>query len=417
MNVVPELSLGTPLLEACFEQRFHTSVKSNLAEAELRYVRSQAELGNEPGKSEILLYLVIMAGGSGTRFWPESRRGKPKQFLTLAGERSLLQQAADRCRPWIPPERMRVVTNADHLAETRRQLPDLAREHILLEPCGRNTAPCIGLAAWQVWRDDPGAVLLVTPADHLIRPESEFLATVERAVRLIERRPRSSVLFGIQPSYPATGYGYIERGQTVAAQCEAWQVKTFREKPNSQTARQFIETGNFYWNSGIFVWQAVRILELLHEFQPAIHSGLAQLAARSETIGWEMAVSEEFPKLPSISIDHGVLEPLAERSSADGDVVVIPASFEWDDVGSWQALPKVLGTDNLGNMITGASCQIDTNDCVIRSTADHLVATVGLKDFVVVHTPDATLIAPKGDEAALRKLVALLQERGHDRYL
>ena len=365
-----------------------------------------------------MLYLVIMAGGSGTRFWPESRRGKPKQFLTLAGERSLLQQAADRCRPWIPAERIRVVTNADHLHETRRQLPDLAREHILLEPCGRNTAPCIGLAAWQVWQHDPSAVVLVTPADHLIRPESEFLATVERAVRLIELRPEASVLFGIQPSYAATGYGYIERGGPVAdAQGEAWQVKTFREKPNEQTARRFLETGNFYWNAGIFVWRAARIIELLQEFQPAIHSGLARLAARAATDGWEKAANEEFPKLPSISVDHGVLEPIVARNSADDSVIVIPASFAWDDVGSWQALPKVLGTDGRGNMISGASCQIDTDECVIRSTGDHLVATIGLKGFVVVHTPDATLIAPKGDEAALRKLVALLQERGHDKYL
>jgi mannose-1-phosphate guanylyltransferase len=365
-----------------------------------------------------MLYLVIMAGGSGTRFWPESRRSKPKQFLTLAGERSLLQQAADRCRTWIPAERIRVVTNADHLLETRRQLPDLAREHILLEPCGRNTAPCIGLAAWQVWQHDPGALVLVTPADHLIRPESEFLATVERAVRLIELRPEASVLFGIQPSYAATGYGYIERGEPVAAvQGEAWRVKTFREKPNEQTASRFLETGNFYWNAGIFVWRAARIIELLKEFQPAIHSGLARLGARAKIEGWDKAVNEEFPKLPSISIDHGVLEPIVARNLADDSVMVIPASFEWDDVGSWQALPKVLGTDNRGNMITGAGCQIDTDECVIRSTGDHLVATIGLKGFVVVHTPDATLIAPKGDEAALRKLVALLQERGHDKFL
>jgi mannose-1-phosphate guanylyltransferase len=365
-----------------------------------------------------MLYLVIMAGGSGTRFWPESRRVRPKQFLTLAGERSMLQQAVDRCRPWIPAERVRVVTNADHLAETMRQLPDLAREHILLEPCGRNTAPCIGLAAWQVWQCDPEAVILVTPADHLIRPESEFRSTVERAVRLIEKRPRASVLFGIQPAYPATGYGYIERGQPVAdAEGDAWQVKTFREKPNEETARQFLETGNFYWNSGIFVWRAARIIELLKEFQPEMHAGLARLAARAASAGWEQAVNEEFARLPSISIDNGVLEPIAARHSTDDSLIVVPASFEWDDVGSWQALPKVLGVDDRGNTIIGASCQIDTNDCVIRSAGDHLVATIGLKDFVVVHTQDATLIAPKGDEAALRKLVALLQERGHDKFL
>ncbi len=365
-----------------------------------------------------MLYLVIMAGGSGTRFWPESRHAKPKQFLTLAGERSLLQQAADRCRPWITAERLRVVTNADHLHETQRQLPDLAREHILLEPCGRNTAPCIGLAAWQVWERDPEALLLVTPADHLIRPDSEFRATVERAVRIIEQRPKASVLFGIQPAYPATGYGYIERGQPVSGiDSEAWLVRTFREKPNEVTARQFLDTGSFFWNSGIFVWRAARILELLEEFQPQMHAGLARLATRAKTAGWEQAVNEEFASLPSISIDNGVLEPLAARQSADASVIVIPASFEWDDVGSWQALPKVLGSDSQGNTISGASCQIDTHNCVIRSTGDHLVATIGLQDCVVVHTPDATLIAPKGDEAALRKLVALLKERGHEKFL
>lgn len=365
-----------------------------------------------------MLYLVIMAGGSGTRFWPESRRARPKQFLALSGGRTLIEQAVDRCRPWIPPERMRVVTNAVHLPETLRQLPELAREHILLEPCGRNTAPCIGLAAWQVYQADPHAVLLVTPADHLIRPEAEFRSTVERAVRLIERHPEASILFGIKPTYPATGYGYIERGHPVAtADGTAWQVRTFHEKPNHEAARKFLETADFYWNSGIFVWRAGRIIELLKEFQPAIHAGLERMASRASAAGWETAVNEEFSKMPSISIDYGVLEPVAARDSAAGSVFVIPASFEWDDVGSWQALPAVLGTDGMGNTITGASCQIDTEGCVIRSDSGHLVATVGLKDFVVVHTPDATLIAPKGDDGALRKLVALLQERGYERFL
>ncbi|MBI3866332.1 MAG: mannose-1-phosphate guanylyltransferase [Planctomycetia bacterium] len=365
-----------------------------------------------------MLHLIIMAGGSGTRFWPESRRARPKQFLTLAGERSLLQQAADRCHPWIPVEQISVVTNAAHVAETNRQLPHLTRGHVVPEPCGRNTAPCIGLAAWQVAQDDPDAVLLVTPADHLIRPEAEFRATVERAVRIVQDRPQASVLFGIPPAYPATGYGYIERGAPIGGNGPpAWAVSRFREKPDEATATSFIATGNFYWNAGIFVWRAARILELLAEFQPALYAGLERIAARAKSAGWETALAEEFSKLPSISIDNGVLEPLAARGTPAGSVIVIPASFEWDDVGSWQALPKVLGTDAAGNTVAGTTCQIDTSGCVIRTTGDHLVATIGLKDFVVVHTPDATLIAPQGDEAALRKLVALLEERGHSRFL
>ncbi len=365
-----------------------------------------------------MLYLVIMAGGSGTRFWPESRRGRPKQFLTLAGSRSLIQQAADRCDPWIPPERMRVVTNAAHLAETSSQLPRLAPEHILLEPCGRNTAPCIGLAAWQVLQSDPDAVLLVTPADHLIRPENEFRATVERATNLIKQHPQASVLIGIEPTYPATGYGYIEQGEPLGGtDGRAARVKAFREKPTVETAREYLASGNFFWNSGIFVWRAARIVELLKEFQPAIFSGLERLNDRAKKVGWQAAVEEEFPKMPSISIDYAVLEPVAVQSANKDSVFVIPASFGWDDVGSWQALPEVLGTDAQGNTVTGRSCQIDTEGCVIRSTPDHLVATIGLKDFVVVHTPDATLIAPRGDDAAIRKLVALLKESGHERFL
>jgi mannose-1-phosphate guanylyltransferase len=365
-----------------------------------------------------MLHLIIMAGGSGTRFWPESRRAKPKQFLTLAGQRSLLQQAADRCMPWIAPDRIRVVTNAAHVAETTRQLPQLAPGHIVPEPCGRNTAPCIGLAAWQVYQDDPDAVLLVTPADHLIRPEAEFRATVERAMQLVAERPEASVLFGIPPSYPATGYGYVERGAPVSGAAQAaWMVSRFREKPDEPTARAFLDSGTFYWNSGIFVWRAARIVKLLAEFQPAIHAGLEQMANRARSTGWATAINEEFARLPSISIDHGVLEPLVARASSADSVIVIPASFEWDDVGSWQALPKVLGTDAAGNTIAGASCQLDTEGCVIRTTGDHLVATIGLKNFVVVHTTDATLIAPQGDEAALRKLVALLEEHGHGRFL
>src|SRR5262245_29059898 len=365
-----------------------------------------------------MLHLVIMAGGSGTRFWPESRSAKPKQFLTLAGDRTLIQQAADRCRPWIAAANVRVVTNAAHAGETARQLPDLDRNNILLEPCGRNTAPCIGLAARQILETYPDAVLLITPADHLIRPEAEFRATVERAVRLIEKQPRASVLFGIEPTYPATGYGYIEKGAAVAgAEGGAALVKAFHEKPTLDRARQFVATGGFYWNSGIFVWRADRIVELLKEFQPEIYAGLERLAARARGGTWEAAIAEEFPKMPSISIDYGVLEPLAARASAAESAFVLPATFQWADVGRWQALPAVLGTDDRGNTAAGPICHIETDGCVIRSTPDHLVATIGLKDFVVVHTPDATLIAPKGDETAIRKLVALLKERGHERFL
>ncbi|MBS0266044.1 MAG: UTP--glucose-1-phosphate uridylyltransferase [Planctomycetes bacterium] len=374
-------------------------------------------LSTEPALSR-LLNLVIMAGGSGTRFWPESRRAKPKQFLTLAGDRSLIQQAADRCHSWVSSRNMHVVTNAAYVAETLRQLPQLTAAQVIAEPCGRNTAPCIGLAAWQVREADPNAILLITPADHLIRPEQAFRATVERAVQFVTEQPDASVLIGIPPQYPATGYGYIERGAAVAGEgTGAWSVARFREKPDVETAREFLSAGTFLWNSGIFVWRAARILELLAEFQPAIYEGLSRIAERARVNGWAAAIDEGFAQLPSISIDHGVLEPLVSRLTTRSEVFVVSATFDWDDVGSWQALPKALGVDDNENAVLGTSCVVNTKRCVIRTTGDHLVATIGLEDFVVVHTPDATLVAPQGDEAALRQLVKLLEERGFGRYL
>jgi mannose-1-phosphate guanylyltransferase len=365
-----------------------------------------------------MLHLVIMAGGSGTRFWPESRRAKPKQFLTLSGDRSLLQQAADRCRPWIPPARMHVVTNQAHAAETHRQLPDLPAENILLEPCGRNTAPCIGLAALHVDCLDPEGLLLVAPADHLIRPDAAFRATVENGAALLERSAKASVLIGIPPTYPATAYGYIERGEpALSGAKDAFRVQSFREKPTRDVAAQFLATGNYYWNAGIFLWRAAHILKLLEAFQPEIHARLARLRKEWGTPRWTAALETEFPGMPSISIDYGVLEPVAARRDAGQPVFVVPASFEWDDVGSWQALPAVLGTDAQENTITGPQCGINTQGCVIRTTPDHLVATIGLANLVVVHTPDATLIAPKDDDNAIRRLVALLEEQGYGRFL
>lgn len=363
-----------------------------------------------------MLHLVIMAGGSATRTWPESRRAKPKQFLTLVGDRSMLRQAIERCRPWIGFDEMHVVTNALHAPQVRLQVPELPATNVLLEPCGRNTAACIGLAALCVSRVDAEAVLLVTPADHLIRPDADFKATVDAGAALIAQHPDASVLFGIKPTFPATGYGYIERvaGQATGS---AFPVKMFREKPNLETAEAFLKQGDYFWNAGIFLWRAKCILELIREFQPEIHARLMKLDKAFGTPGWNDALQAEFPAMPSISIDHGVLEPLAARRDPNHPVFVIPAAFQWDDIGSFHSLQTVLGTDAEGNTVVGPHCGIDTAGCVIRTTADHLVTTIGIENLVVVHTPDATLIAPKDDENALRKLVAKLQELGYERFL
>ncbi len=358
-----------------------------------------------------MLHAVIMAGGSGTRFWPQSRKRTPKQLLPLAGTATLIQQTVARCEPWVPAERVHVVTNAVQREQTQSQLPQLPAENFLAEPCGRNTAPCIGLAALELIRRDPEAVMLVMPADHVIRPHEQFRDAVERAVGLVDRDPRRLVLFGVAPTYPATGFGYIECGTVVDSGVRgSFQVASFREKPDLETAREYLKRGQFFWNCGIFVWRAARILETLREFEPQLHAGLLRLSESLGTERWPAALAEQFPQLKSISIDYAVLEKAS-------DVCVVEAPFEWDDVGSWQALPRLLGADADGNTIVGSYCGIDTRNCIVRSTKEHLIATAGLSDCIVVHTPDVTLVARRDDEDAVRQLVALVEREGLSKFL
>lgn len=355
------------------------------------------------------LYAVILAGGSGTRFWPVSRRTLPKQFLTLVGERTMLQTTVERCQPWIPMANVRIVTNAVQATEVAAELPDLDSANIIVEPCGRNTAPCIGLAAIQLLQQDPDAVMVVLPSDHVIQPTDVFRAAVERAAGIVQESPDSFVLFGVPPTYPATGFGYIQRGSPTSGNL-SFQVQGFREKPNLTVAEQFIQSGAYYWNCGIFVWRADAILKALGQFEPEIASGLKRMLLHSQAKGWKHALEVEFPLMKSISIDHAVLE----RAQ---DVIVLEAPFEWDDVGSWLALQRLLGSDEHNNTRNGLHCGIDTKGCIIRSSNEHLVATLGVEDLIIVHTPDATFVASKNNENAIRELVAELERQGLSRYL
>jgi mannose-1-phosphate guanylyltransferase len=383
-----------------------------------------------------MLHAVIMSGGSGTRFWPQSRHSRPKQLLRLAGPRTMIQATVDRVATRIPPERRWVVTNRDQAQATGGQLPELPAGNLLIEPCGRNTAPCVGLAAIHLLHADPGAVMLVMPADHVIRPDDAFLAAVESAVAALEHDPDALVLFGVPPTRPATGYGYIERGETMspfaprkgaphqplgasprlpssatepdASAFRLMRVASFREKPDAATARQYLDAGNFYWNCGIFVWRADRILAALAEFEPEIHERLLRLQGSLDGLDWEQQLDVEFPQIKSISIDYAVLE----RSP---NVCVIEAPFEWDDVGSWESLPRLAGTDDAGNAIDARHVGLRTERCIVRSTVeDHVVATFGVDDLIIVHTPDATLVCRRGDDAGIRKLVDELKARGYD---
>ena len=356
-----------------------------------------------------MLHAVIMAGGSGTRFWPQSRRALPKQFLRFGSDRTLLQKTVDHCRAFVPPERTWIVTGAAHAAETARQVPSIVSENVLIEPCGRNTAPCIGLAAIQLLAADPDAVMLVMPADHVIRPVAEFQRTVERAVDVVTSDSAALLLFGVTPTYPATGFGYIQRGDALV-DSPGFRVASFREKPDAATAARYVVSQEFFWNCGLFVWRAATILEQLERHVPAIFERLQRLRAVVGTERWAESLAAEFPQMPSISIDYSVLE----KSQS---VCVVPASFEWDDVGSWQSLARLLSSDDEGNTIDGTHCGLNTSGCIIRSSAEHLVATFGVRDLVIVYTPDATLVADKHDENSLRRLIAELEQRGLTNFL
>lgn len=358
-----------------------------------------------------MLHAVIMAGGLGIRFWPQSRRELPKQFLSITTDRTLIQETAARCLPLIAPHRLWVVTGSAHAAETARQLPELFRDQILVEPCGRNTAPCIGLAAIRLLAADPEAVMLVVPADHVIRPAEAFQAAVGRAVACVQAHPDALVLFGVVPNAPATGFGYIHRGaEQVIDGTTVYQVQAFKEKPDLLTAARYVASDDYYWNCGIFVWRAETILKMLAEYEPDIAARCGRLRKVIGTPQWDTALAEEFPAMPSISIDYAVLEKAQK-------VFVLPAPYEWDDIGSWQALARMLPHDRDGNTVDGLHSGIETGGCIIRSSEEHLVTTIGVKDLIIVHTPTATLVADKRDEGAIKKLIAELEQRGLKQYL
>ena len=361
-----------------------------------------------------MLHAVIMAGGFGTRFWPLSRTKTPKQLLDLTGGRTMIQATADRLGDLVPPERTLVVTNRQLVEPIQRQLDRLPADNIIGEPCKRDTAPCVALAAHLVSHGDPEAVMAVMPADHLISPPEKFRQAIRAAIALVEADSERIVTFGIRPTFAAETFGYIERGEPLedhkAAGIAAFRVARFREKPNRETAEQFLAAGKFSWNSGIFVWKAKTILSALARHEPAMAERLATISAAIGTSAYHEVLEREFTALSGKSIDYAVME----RHS---NVAVIEAPFAWDDVGSWQSLARTLGTDDAGNTIVGKHLGLRTSGTIVRTTGDHLVATLGVKDLIVVHTPDATLVASKHDEEAIRELVKELEKRGWKEFL
>jgi mannose-1-phosphate guanylyltransferase len=370
-----------------------------------------------------MLHAVIMAGGAGTRFWPASRRDVPKQLLALAGTRTMIQSTVDRLEGLVNPEHILIVTNERLVDPIREQLPELPAECIVGEPCKRDTAPCVGFAAEWVAKNDPNAIMAVMPADHTIRPNAVFRAALQRAHSVVEAAPERFVTFGIPATYPASTYGYIERGDALedavengdgAAKDDAsmplFDVKSFREKPDVATAESFLEQGSFYWNSGIFVWNARTVLSALGEYEPEMRRELATIAASLGTPEFETVFRERFEAIKGTSIDYAVMERYP-------NVTVLEAPFQWDDVGNWRSLTRLHDPDDDGNTVIGRHLGLGTKNSIVRSSNDHLVVTLGLKDCIVVHTEDATLVADKNDEEAVRQIVAKLGELGWNEFL
>ncbi len=349
---------------------------------------------------------VVMAGGSGTRFWPLSRARLPKQLLPLVTGRSMIRETVERLFPLFDAERVYVVCGKAHRDQVVAELEILPGGHVLDEPVGRDTAACVGLAAtFLEWRH-PGSTFCALPADAYIGDLPRFHEALRAGYEAAQGG--ALVTFGIPPTRPATGYGYLQRGEKHGA---AWRVRKFHEKPDLATATAFVASGSHYWNSGIFVWRSDAILAEIGRRLPEHAARLAEIRAALGTSRLPAVLADAFPRIPKVSIDYGVMEHAP-------DVLMVEAGFEWDDVGSWAAAAARRPRDAAGNVVEGPHAGVDTRGCVVISTDPaHVVATLGIEDLVVVHTKDATLVCPKSRSEDLKKLVDELKAKGRESVL
>ncbi len=356
------------------------------------------------------MYAVIMAGGKGTRFWPRSRQKRPKQLLNIVGRRSMLQQTVARISSLLPLENIIVMAGEDHGEGVRSQLKELPDENIILEPVGRNTAACIGLAALLVQHRDSSAVMVVLPADHLITDENLFLSTLRTAAAMARQQP-ALVTLGIRPTSPETGYGYIEAGDQVDTMQKHsfYRVTSFHEKPDLEQAKEYLEKGNFFWNSGMFVWQAETILEALRSHLPGLYTDLHKLKPFLGTDKLDREITRVYPDLESISIDYGVMEKAS-------NVLMIPADFGWNDLGSWASMTEIWPKDHEHNVYQGEIMALDSRRNVVFGR-QKLCVLLGVDDLIVVDTEDALLVCPVSRAQDIGKILDVMRQRGMEQYL
>jgi mannose-1-phosphate guanylyltransferase len=358
------------------------------------------------------MYAVIMAGGKGTRFWPRSREKMPKHLLDIVCERTIIQETIDRVAPLIPAENILIVTGASHADELMKQVPQIPEKNIIIEPVGRNTAPCIGLAALYIKRKSPDDVMAVLPADHLIADAERFRHVLSAAAEMA-RRGDYLLTIGITPTCPETGYGYLEKGprKTTVRGEDFYAVKSIREKPALPQAKAFLERGGFYWNSGMFIWRVDTIVEALKKWLPDLHRGLSEIEPALGSNQEKSVIEHVYNKIHSISIDYGVMEK-AEN------VLLVKGDFGWSDMGSWDALWEVLEKDEDGNAahVQGCFVGVDSRNSLIHSPRK-LVALVGVEDLIVVETEDSLLVCKRGCSQDVKKVVETLDAKKMKDYL
>ena len=351
---------------------------------------------------------LIMAGGKGERFWPRSRKDLPKQFLSLTGDgKTMIQLTVERISGLVDLKDVFIATNRAYLELVRQQLPGIPEENILLEPVGRNTAPCIGLGAEHIAKKYEDAIMLVLPSDHLIKMPAVFAEVLKSAAAVAEEG-ENLVTLGITPAYPETGYGYI-KFDAAARKGAAYEVERFVEKPDRHTAEQYLASGDYLWNSGMFIWKVSSILANLQRYMPELFAALGRIGESIATPGYEQTLEAEFTALKGESIDYGIMEKARH-------IYILPGNFGWDDVGSWLAVERINPTDAYGNLVGGNVVSHDIRGCTIQA-GEKLIATVGLRDVIVVDTKDATLICAKQSAGEIKKILEALRQEGREQYL